>query len=127
MIDRSVATSECPYCGRAVEHKGARIFFEDRDQDTVREALTQATGPVREAPEEHLPDPDPHSTLVYRYEHCTDPDSRLEVLAEGLREIYGTFTLDDLRSIDPKNAERLLSALLETCLASEIRYGVYRA
>ena len=70
---------------------------------------------------------DPYSTLVYRYEHCSDLSTKMTILAEGLTEIKGTFTLEDVREIAGDKAERMVSAMLDRCLISEVRIGVYKA
>jgi hypothetical protein len=126
MIDRSAESSKCPYCGNTDEHKGLRIIFEDKDQKAVRDALAQMHPfdiPDKKKPAEGI---DPLSTLIYRYEKCRDPKERLEMVAAGLTEIYGTFTLEDLEKVDEKNAERLLKTMTELCLVYEVRYGRYR-
>ncbi|MCL1978582.1 MAG: hypothetical protein FWG60_00250 [Methanomassiliicoccaceae archaeon] len=127
VIDRSAASSVCPYCSTAAEHKGLAVKFEHRDQKVVRDALTRLH-PV-DAPEKKKRevDSDPLSTLVYRYENCTDPQKRMELISKGLTELCGTFTLEDVERIDEKNAEKLLSAMLELCFVYEVEYGRYRA
>ncbi|MCL2147758.1 MAG: hypothetical protein FWH47_00220 [Methanomassiliicoccaceae archaeon] len=127
MIDRSSPTSACPFCSRTEANKGLRAIFEDADQNAVREAL-RSMHPV-EAPEKRRQgaDPDPLSTLMYRYESCVDLQERMALLARGLTDIYGTFTLEDVERIDERNAEKLLRAMLETCLVHEVRHGLYSA
>ena len=50
-----------------------------------------------------------------------------EILAEGLTAIEGTFTLDDVREIAGERAEKMVAAMLDRCIISEVRIGVYRA
>jgi len=127
MIDRSSSTSNCPYCGAHAEHKDLRIIFENRDQNTVRNVLMKAT--QSNAPEKKRPaaDSDPLSTLIYKYENCTDPQKKMELLSAGLTDIYGSFSLEDIEKVDEKNAERLLSTMLELCYVHEVKYGRYCA
>ena len=65
--------------------------------------------------------------MVYRYEHTSDLDEKMEILADGLTEIYGTFTLEDVEAIVGKRAEKMVAAMLDRCMISEVRHGQYRA
>ena len=38
-----------------------------------------------------------------------------------------TFTLDDVREVAGDRAEKMVSAMLDRCIISEVRIGVYRA
>jgi len=128
MIDRSLAASKCPRCGMRAEHKGLAVIFEDKDQNVVREALTQLNSfDIPEKKKRRSTDHDPLSTLIYKYENCTDLQSKMELISKGLTDIYDTFTLDDIKKIDEKNAEKMLEAMLELCYVHEVRYGRYRA
>ena len=130
IVDRSKAESSCPYCNCVQKTSDLRCFFESPDQDAVREALSQATGfvpPDMVKKKEKIARADPYSTMIYRYEHCSDLDGKMEILAEGLTDIKGTFTLDDVREIAGDKAEKMVSAMLDRCLISEVRIGVYRA
>jgi len=129
IIDRSSSSSKCPYCGAGVDHKDAAVIFEDKDQRAVRDALAQLHSfdlPEKKKKRKAV-DHDPLSTLVYRYERCTDPQKRMELVAKGLTDLFGTFTLEDLEKVDEKNAEKLLGTMLELCLVYEVEYGKYRA
>lgn len=127
IIDRSSTSSKCPYCSTSAEHKELRILFEDKSQSVVREALSQLSGfeppPKKEKP---AVDHDPLSTLIYRYEKCSDLPERMNILSKGLTEIYGTFTLEDMERVDPKNAEKMLGTMLDLCIIYEVKYGRYR-
>jgi DNA-directed RNA polymerase subunit RPC12/RpoP len=126
MIDRSSASSKCSYCGLRVEHKEVVTVFENKDQNIVRDALTQLNSfDVQE--KKSGVDHDPLSTLIYKYENCTDMQKKMELISRGLTDIYGTFSLEDVEKIDEKNAEKLLNAMLELCYVHEVRNGRYRA
>ncbi|MDR0888086.1 MAG: hypothetical protein LBM39_02740 [Candidatus Methanoplasma sp.] len=127
VIDRSSQSSKCPFCNDNGEHKYMRIVFQDESQTAVREALGELSGYVPEKEKQRTLDSDPFSTLVYRYEHCSDITEKLEILAKGLTAIYGTFTEDEISQVDPKNPEKLLRAMLELCIAHEVKYGRYSA
>jgi hypothetical protein len=126
IIDRSAVSSKCPYCGTAAEHKGLAVIFTSRDQSEAREALTRMH-PFDVPEKKKGTDSDPLSTLVFRYENCSDPQKRMQLAAEGLTALYGSFTLEDLEKLDEKNAEKLLSVMLELCFIHEISFGRYRA
>ena len=130
IVDKTKSESSCPYCDCVQKTKDLSFYFESADQDAVRMALTQATGfipPDMAKKKERIADADPYSTMVYRYEHCSDLDEKMEILAEGLTSIKGTFTLADVREIAGDKAEKMVSAMLDRCLISEIRVGIYRA
>ena len=106
------------------------FYFESPDQDVVRQALSQATGfvpPDMVQKRKRIEEADPYSTMVFQYEHCSDLDEKLTILAEGLTKINGSFTLDDIREIVGDKAERYVSAMLDRCIAAEVRIGVYKA
>ena len=57
----------------------------------------------------------------------SDLEEKMTILAEGLTAIKGTFTLDDVREVAGDRAEKMVSAMLDRCIISEVRVGVYRA
>lgn len=135
VADLSNASSTCPYCGYEEMTSGMRVHFESDSQSAVRRAMAQATGAEGELPNGHelylrkrrIERADPESTLAYRYEHASDLDERMSVLAEGLTEIKGEFTLEDVEEYESKRAERMLSAMLDRGYVHETRPGFYRA
>ena len=130
VADKSFATSTCPYCNASEKTKDLVFYFESPDQDVVRQALSQATGfvpPDMGQKRKRIEEADPYSTMVFQYEHCSDLDEKLTILAEGLTRINGSFTLDDVREIVGDKAERYVSAMLDRCIAAEVRIGVYKA
>lgn len=130
VADKSFATSTCPYCNASEKTKDLIFYFESPDQDVVREALSQASGfvpPDTVRKRRRIEEADPYSTMVYRYEHTSDLDEKLEILAKGLTEINGSFTLEDIREIVGNRAEKYVSAMLDRCIAAEVRVGIYKA
>lgn len=130
IVDESKAESSCPYCGCTQATKDLSCYFESADQNVVREALAQATGfvpPDAVKKKQRIAEADPYSTMVYRYEHCSDLEEKMVILAEGLTAIKGEFTLDDVREIAGDRAEKMVSAMLDRCIISEVRIGKYRA
>lgn len=130
VADKSFTTSTCPYCNASEKTKDLIFYFESPDQDVVRQALSQATGfvpPDTVQKRKRIEEADPYSTMVYQYEHCPDLDEKLTILAEGLTRINGSFTLEDIREIVGDKAEKYVSAMLDRCIAAEIRVGTYRA
>lgn len=130
VVDLTKATSTCPYCSASYENSKIPVYFASDDQGAVREALSQATGfvpPDMIKKKARIEEADPYSTLVYRYEHCSDLNTKMTILAEGLTEIKGTFTLEDVREIAGNKAEKMVSAMLDRCLISEVRIGIYKA
>ncbi len=130
IVDLSKATSTCPYCSASYDNSKIPVYFTSNSQKAVRDALSTATGfvaPDEEKRKEQIASTDPYSTLVYRYEHCSDLGTKMSILAEGLTELQGTFTLEDVRKIAGSKAEKMVSAMLDRCLISEVRIGVYKA
>lgn len=119
IIDESSANSKCPFCGTSAEHKERKILFEDYDQKIVRDMLAHMSGFVPEEKPGNLSDADPLSSLAYRYEHTSDPYERMELLADGLTSILGSFSLEDVEEIDPKNAGKILKAMIDSGLVYE--------
>ncbi len=129
VVDLSKSSSACPYCSAEEDTSKLPVFFRSPDQSAVREALSQATGftpPDLAAKKKRIEQADPYSTMVYRYEHASDLEEKMEILAEGLTRIKGTFTLDDVREIAGDRAEKMVSAMLDRCLISEVRIGIYK-
>lgn len=128
IIDCGTIKSECPFCGTSCEHRYAVKLFEDNNQSAVRDALAHYSGYVPEKKDnrEKIESLDPHSTLVYKYEHAGSGDEKLEILSKGLTELYGTFTLDHVKEVDPRNAEKVLAAMHAAGLVAEVRHGIYR-
>lgn len=129
IADGKVSESTCPYCGATEKTRDLIFFFESESQDEVRGALASATGftpPDTSEKRRRIEEADPYSTMVYRYEHCSDLEEKMEILAEGLTSIKGTFTMDDVREVAGRHAEKMVAAMLDRCIISEVRHGVYR-
>lgn len=130
IVDESQETSVCPHCNYVEKTKNVTFFYESRNQDDVRLALSQATGfvaPDTSEKKKKIAESDPYSTMIYRYEHAPDLDEKMEILANGLTSIYGSFTLEDIEKIVGKRAEKMVSAMLDRCIISEFKIGRYRA
>ena len=128
VADLSDTSSSCPYCGARNDHKRSKVYFQSEDLALVRAAQNQLTGFRGSIERRHAsPDTDPLSTLEYRYEHCRSLEERMSVLSEGLTKVYGEFTFEDLERIEPKNAEKMLKAMLVAGYVHETKYGRYTA
>ena len=130
VVDLSKKTSRCPYCETPLDSSAATVYFTSNDQGAVREAMAQASGfvpPDASAKKERIAEADPHSTLVHRYERCSGLETKMAILAEGLTELKGEFTMEDVREIAGDKAEKMVTAMLDRCLIIEVRPGRYRA
>lgn len=125
IIDLSTDVSTCPYCGKKAETKKAVIVYKDSDQSLVRAALDSMSGYVPEEKEKGE-DKDPLSTLAYKVEHKSDMMSKMELICEGLTEIKGTFTVEDVEEIVPGKGEQFVKAMLSSCMIYEVGYGRYK-
>lgn len=126
VADLKAKRSACPYCGRSVESEKLSVRYESEDQSLARAALTSLSGFEMPEPEEKGEDPDPISTLHYRYRKCGSDWRCVEMLAQGLTEILGEFALSDLEEADPKRGGKILKAMLENGIAVETKPGRYR-
>ncbi len=133
VIDKSSKSSSCPYCGNTERTDKLVFIFECRDQETAREALGQAAGfempdpKAEKAKKRKIEKADPYSTMIYKYEHSTDLDEKMQILAKGLTKIKGTFTLEDIQEIvGEKNAEKYIAAMMDRCYIAEVRPGQYK-
>ncbi|MCQ2079232.1 MAG: hypothetical protein MJZ38_04165 [archaeon] len=128
IIDKGDKSSKCPYCGARSEHKVHRIYYQSDDPAMCRAALNQITGfTENEVKKPISEDIDPYSTLEYRYDHCHTLEEKMTCLSEGLTKVYGEFTFEDLERIEPKNAEKMLKAMLVHGYVHETKYGRYSA
>lgn len=129
VADKSYSTSTCPYCNVSERTKNLIFFYESSDINDVRRALSEATGfeaPDNSAKKKRIEESDPYSTMIYKFEHTSDLDEKLEILAEGLTSIKGTFTLEDIEEIVGGRAEKFVSAMLDRCIIAEIKPGIYK-
>lgn len=134
VIDKSSKSSSCPYCGNTERTDKVVFVYECRTQEKAREALAQASGFEAPDPKDEkakkrkLERADPYSTMIYRYEHTSDLDEKMRILAKGLTKSKGTFTLEDVQEIvGEKNAERYIAAMMDRCYIAEVRPGQYKS
>ena len=134
VIDKSSKSSSCPYCNNSERTDKMVFIYECRDQETAREALAQASGFEAPTPKEEkakkrkIEKADPYSTMIYQFEHSTDLDEKMVIIAKGLTKIKGTFTVEDVAEIvGEKHSEKYVAAMLDRCYIHEIGYGRYKA
>ena len=125
MISLSAASTICPYCGKKIDTKTAVVSFSDKDQNIVREVFDRSSGFVIEK-KEKKEDKDPLSTLAYKIDHCPDIEVKMKIIANGLTEILGTFTIRDVEELIPKDGKKYVEAMLENCMIYETEYGHYK-
>ena len=134
VVDKETKSSSCPYCGNTERTDKMVFIFECNDQETAREALGQAAGfegidpKAERAKKRKIENADPYSTMIYKYEHTSDLDEKMIVLAKGLTKVKGEFTLEDVQEIvGEKNAERYVAAMMDRCYIAEVRPGRYKS
>ena len=125
IIDLSDKVTKCPWCGKEKKTADAAIVYKSYDQKEVRKRFDAITGFV---PQEKKMDGniDPMSTLAYKVEHTSDINRKMELIAEELTRIKGTFTLEDVEELVPGKGEQYLKLMLTTCTAYEVGYGKYK-
>lgn len=122
-IKLSSQKSTCPRCGRSVEVRKALIHFQSPDVREIKAFINSMSGfcpPVKE--EECL---DPWIALRDRVKSERDPEERLFVIASGLSEILGTFTVEDVERVVPGKGEAYLRLMVENTLVLEASPGRY--
>ena len=125
IIDLSDKVTKCPWCGKEKKTADAAIVYKSYDQKEVRERFDAITGfiPQEKRMDENI---DPMSTLAYKVEHTSDINRKMELIAEELTRIKGTFTLEDVEELVPGKGEQYLKLMLTTCTAYEMGYGKYK-
>ena len=125
IIDLSDKVTKCPWCGKEKKTADAAIVYKSCDQKEVRERFDAITGfiPQEKKMDENI---DPMSTLAYKVEHTSDINRKMELIAEELTRIKGTFTLEDVEELVPGKGEQYLKLMLTTCTAYEVGYGKYK-
>lgn len=130
ILDESKSTSSCPYCNKKCRTKDMIFYFESVDQNIVRSRLQKATGPYDIDPKnkkKSISKDDFYSTMIFRFEHCSDLYEKMCILANGLTYVQGTFTFEDIKKIVGKNAEKMLFAMLNQCIIFEVSDGIYKS
>ena len=125
IIDLSDKVTKCPWCGKEKKTADAAIVYKSYDQKEVRERFDAITGfiPQEKKMDENI---DPMSTLTYKVEHTSDINRKMELIAEELTRIKGSFTLEDVEELVPGKGEQYLKLMLTTCTAYEVGYGKYK-
>ena len=125
IIDLSDKVTKCPWCGKEKKTADAAIVYKSYDQKEVRERFDAITGfiPQEKKMDENI---DPMSTLAYKVEHTSDINRKMELIAEELTRIKGTFTVEDVEELVPGKGEQYVKLMLTTCTAYEVGYGKYK-
>lgn len=127
IIDLDTDVTKCPYCGEKMITKDAAIYYSNGDQNIVRAALESMSGFDMPERKRAKSETDPLSSLAYKVEHTSDVWAKIELIASGLTEIKGTFTVDDVDELVPGKGEQYVKAMLESCTIYEVGYGKYKA
>ncbi len=126
IIDMTDRVTKCPWCGKSMETKKAAVIYKSDDQADVREKYDRITGFVAPPEKKIDGDIDPMSTLAYKVEHTSDVNRKMELIAEELTRIKGTFTVEDVDELVPGKGEQYVKLMLTTCTAYEVGYGRYK-
>lgn len=127
IIDLYDDTTTCPYCGQKAITKKVAIIYQNEDQSIVRSALAASEGVFDIERRKVDGNIDPMSTLEYKVENTTDVYEKMQVIAEGLTRIKGSFTVEDVDALVPGKGEKYVKAMLTECMIHEIKYGLYKA
>jgi len=127
IIQLETGSTACPYCGCRTKTKEIVIRYRNEDISIVRSVFAQATGftaPAEKKGEYKKTDPDPMSTLEYNYGKAKGVD-KLICLAEGLTDIKGTFTVDDVERFEPGKGEEIIRKMINALMVIENRPAEY--
>lgn len=122
IIDLCDDITACPYCGERTVTKNAAVLFQADDQSAVRSALGSGCPIEKKKVDENI---DPMSTLTYKVEHTSDLQTKLQLIAEGLTRMNGSFTVEDVEGFVGPKAEQYIKAMLDSCMIYEKGYGRY--
>lgn len=123
-IKLSSQKSTCPRCGRVIEVRKALIHFQSPDVREIKafiNAMSDFSPPVKE--EECR---DPWIAMQDRIKSERDPEERLFVIASGLSEILGTFTVEDVERVVPGKGEAYLRLMVDHVIVLETSPGRYQ-
>ncbi|MBR1973947.1 MAG: hypothetical protein IKC93_08875 [Candidatus Methanomethylophilaceae archaeon] len=122
IIDLETKSTKCPFCGKSSKTDTLFVKFSHYDAAIVREVFQgNENVPFRKEGE----DADPMKALAYRVSHCKNIDQKLQIIAEGLCDLKGEFTEEDVETLIPGKGTVYTEAMLERCIIHEIRYGRY--
>jgi DNA-directed RNA polymerase subunit RPC12/RpoP len=127
IADLNSDTSLCPYCSSVSKIKELNVIYSNADQSDVRKVFENIDSPKYAEPVKEHTDHDPLSTLVYRYEHATDMQEKLMVLADGLTGIKGSFDKEDVEELFPGKGEKMLKMMISGDIIIEIGNEKYRS
>ena len=127
IIQMETESTACPYCGSRTRTKEIIVRYRNEDIGTVRSVFAKATGftaPEKEKGKDNKTDPDPMSTLEYNYGKAKGVD-KLICLAQGLTDIKGTFTVDDIELFEPGKGEDIIEKMINALMVIENRPGAF--
>jgi len=124
IIQMTSESTACPYCGARTKTKEIVIRYRNEDVGIIRSVFAQATGFKAPEKEKRKTDLDPISTLEYNYGKAKGID-KLICLAEGLTDIKGTFTVEDVESFEPGKGEEIIMKMINALMVIENRPGEY--
>lgn len=124
-IKLSSQHSTCPRCGRNIEVRKARVNFQSPDAREIK-AYINGMNDFIEPASESSEDVDPWTALREEITREKDPEERLNVMASGLTDLLGSFTVEDLELLAPGKGESLLMRMVEHAVVLEIAPGVYQ-
>ena len=118
MIDLSVGSTSCPFCGKKTDTGVLFVKFKHSDQSVVRDVLHGKQIPsIRN---------NPMGELAFRKSQARDPEKKMILISENISKIKEEFTLEDVEELVPGEGEKYINAMLENCIIYEVGYGRYR-
>lgn len=121
MIDLASYSTACPFCGKRFDTSRLDVKFKHEDQSIVRDVLQGDESVPRRGDGS-----DPVKKLAYLVSHSNDIRTKLEMIAEGLDDMLGEFTVDDVERLAPGKGEAYVETMLDNCLIYEAKLGRYR-
>lgn len=122
VADLSSNNTRCPFCGTSVRTKELKVRFAHDDANVVRDVF-QGKSEVPFSMSGQVSDP--MKALAYKVSRCKNVSERMMIIANGLYELKGEFTEEDVEALVPGKGRRYLDAMLDDCIVHEVRHGRY--
>ncbi|MBC7108098.1 MAG: DUF1922 domain-containing protein [Methanomassiliicoccales archaeon] len=135
-VNLSAKKAMCPACGKHIDLKRAKIYFETDSEaelaEAVRKLSEQTSGGLEDSTDfisrKKKKSDESHLNSIYKPSKARDDEDQARILVKELSARTGEFSLEDLCRVigDEEEAMTLLEKLLSAGIIFEPRPGRYR-